>query len=186
MTQPHKLYFLHAVTPLHVGVEDTLGGVDLPTMKERHTGYPLVPGSSVKGVLRAELEPPPDANRKGFLAAFGPESTWSNLVWAACEEVIRSGWLTPAQSANAATAVPPAGMLNGPVAISMPMSRELSAVWANPDFIQSAFVVLVKLSAPAPEQVRARKLRAGPFRTRTPIRFGVDGSETMPSRLAAS
>lgn len=75
MTQPHKLYFLHAVTPLHVGVEDTLGGVDLPTMKERHTGYPLVPGSSVKGVLRADLEPPPDADRKGFLAAFGPEST---------------------------------------------------------------------------------------------------------------
>src|SRR5687768_15092850 len=93
--------------------------------------------------------------------AFGPERMVSNLSCAACEEAMRSGWLVPAHSANAATAVPPAGMLNGPAAIRRPMSRELSAVWANPDFIQSAFVVLVKLSAPAPEQVRARKLRVG-------------------------
>jgi len=75
MSQPHQLYFLHAVTPLHVGVEDTLGGVDLPTMKERHTGYPLVPGSSIKGVLRAEVEPPAGDDRKDFFAAFGPPST---------------------------------------------------------------------------------------------------------------
>lgn len=74
MTQPHQLFFLHAVTPLHVGVEDTLGGVDLPTMKERHTGYPLVPGSSIKGVLRTEVESAPGISRMERLAAFGPET----------------------------------------------------------------------------------------------------------------
>lgn len=77
MTQPHQLYLLHAVTPLHVGVEDSLGGVDLPTMKERHTGYPLVPGSSVKGVVRAEVEPSTAGQRMEFMAAFGPPSTES-------------------------------------------------------------------------------------------------------------
>ena len=77
MTQPHQLYLLHAVTPLHVGVEDSLGGVDLPTMKERHTGYPLVPGSSIKGVVRAELEPSATSQRMEFMAAFGPSSTES-------------------------------------------------------------------------------------------------------------
>jgi CRISPR-associated protein Cmr4 len=74
MRQPHQLYLLHAVTPLHVGVEDSLGGVDLPTMKERHTGYPLVPGSSIKGVVRAEIEPSAAGQRMEFMAAFGPPS----------------------------------------------------------------------------------------------------------------
>jgi CRISPR-associated protein Cmr4 len=77
MSQPHQLYLLHAVTPLHVGIEDSLGGVDLPTMKERHTGYPLVPGSSVKGVLRTEAAPQFKTRPEEGLAAFGPDSTAS-------------------------------------------------------------------------------------------------------------
>ncbi len=74
MRQPHQLYLLHAVTPLHVGVEDSLGGIDLPTMKERHTRFPLVPGSSVKGVLRAAAEPLVATQRMEVMAAFGPTS----------------------------------------------------------------------------------------------------------------
>lgn len=74
MSQPHQLYVLHAVTPLHVGVEDSLGGIDLPTMKERHTGYPLVPGSAVKGVLRAEATEDIKTKPQEAMAAFGPDS----------------------------------------------------------------------------------------------------------------
>jgi len=77
MNGHHQLYLLHALTPLHLGVDDALGAVDLPTQRERHTGYPLVPGSSVKGVLReaAELDTKTNGGKKDsekVLAAFGP------------------------------------------------------------------------------------------------------------------
>ncbi len=47
---------LYAETPLHPGTGQALGAVDLPVQRERHTGYPLIPGSSIKGVLRAAAE----------------------------------------------------------------------------------------------------------------------------------
>lgn len=48
------LFFLHALTSLHPGSGTALGVVDLPVQRERHTGWPIVPGSSLKGVLRDE------------------------------------------------------------------------------------------------------------------------------------
>lgn len=42
-------------TPLHCGAESGAGYVDLPVQRERHTSYPVVPGSTIKGVLRDEL-----------------------------------------------------------------------------------------------------------------------------------
>lgn len=46
---------LHVVTPLHVGVGQGIGGVDLPIARERATGLPYIPGSTLKGCLRASL-----------------------------------------------------------------------------------------------------------------------------------
>jgi CRISPR-associated protein Cmr4 len=46
------LLYLHALTPLHPGSGTALGVVDLPVQRERHTDWPVIPGSSVKGVLR--------------------------------------------------------------------------------------------------------------------------------------
>jgi CRISPR-associated protein Cmr4 len=46
-----KIYWLHALTPLHVGAGTGLGFIDLPVMREKVTGWPLVPGSALKGVL---------------------------------------------------------------------------------------------------------------------------------------
>jgi CRISPR-associated protein Cmr4 len=51
MTEP-KSYFLFTHTPLHVGAGQSVGYVDLPIQREPHTKIPLVPGSSLKGVLR--------------------------------------------------------------------------------------------------------------------------------------
>jgi len=48
------LLFIHAVTGLHPGSGTALGTVDLPIQRERHTGWPVIPGSSLKGVLRDE------------------------------------------------------------------------------------------------------------------------------------
>lgn len=46
------LLFLHAQTSLHPGSGTALGVVDLPVQRERHTQWPLIPGSALKGVLR--------------------------------------------------------------------------------------------------------------------------------------
>ncbi|HEX7185877.1 MAG TPA: type III-B CRISPR module RAMP protein Cmr4 [Thermoanaerobaculia bacterium] len=46
---------LYTETPLHCGAEGGTGYVDLPIQRERHTHYPVIPGSTVKGVLRDEL-----------------------------------------------------------------------------------------------------------------------------------
>jgi len=46
-----KIYWLHALTPLHVGSGRGIGFIDLPIMREKVTNWPLVPGSAVKGVL---------------------------------------------------------------------------------------------------------------------------------------
>jgi CRISPR-associated protein Cmr4 len=46
------LLFLHAQTALHPGSATALGVVDLPVQRERHTQWPVIPGSSLKGVLR--------------------------------------------------------------------------------------------------------------------------------------
>jgi CRISPR-associated protein Cmr4 len=39
-------------TPLHVGAGASLGAIDMPIQRERHTQIPIIPGSSLKGVLR--------------------------------------------------------------------------------------------------------------------------------------
>ncbi len=59
-----KAFFVQALTPVHPGTgQDTSGTVDLPVARERATGYPVIPASSLKGVLRngRGLEPADDS-----------------------------------------------------------------------------------------------------------------------------
>lgn len=42
---------LFARTPVHVGAGNSVGAVDSPVQRERHTRIPIIPGSSLKGVL---------------------------------------------------------------------------------------------------------------------------------------
>lgn len=46
------LLFIHALTPMHPGSGTSMGVVDLPIQRERHTGWPVIPGSALKGILR--------------------------------------------------------------------------------------------------------------------------------------
>lgn len=43
---------LHALTSMHPGSGSALDTIDLPVQRERHTSWPVVSGSAVKGVLR--------------------------------------------------------------------------------------------------------------------------------------
>lgn len=47
-----KTLYLFTRTPLHVGAGSSVGAIDQPIQRERHTGFPVIPGSSLKGVLR--------------------------------------------------------------------------------------------------------------------------------------
>lgn len=46
-----KLLYLFTRTPLHIGAGSSVGAIDQPIQRERHTGHPIIPGSSIKGVL---------------------------------------------------------------------------------------------------------------------------------------
>jgi CRISPR-associated protein Cmr4 len=47
-----RAYLIHALSPLHAGTGQAADIIDLPIARMRSTGTPIVPGSSVKGVLR--------------------------------------------------------------------------------------------------------------------------------------
>lgn len=73
-----RSYLLHALSPLHAGTGQVAGVVDLPIVRMRSTGIPIVPGSSIKGVLRdargTDGRAVAAAEREDLLAVFGPDT----------------------------------------------------------------------------------------------------------------
>jgi len=47
-----KVVIYRALTPLHPGAGSSLSYVDLPIQRERHTNFPMMAGSGIKGVIR--------------------------------------------------------------------------------------------------------------------------------------
>jgi CRISPR-associated protein Cmr4 len=72
MSQTSALLWVHALSPLRFGTDEGLGAINLPTLREAHTQHPLVPGSSLKGVLRGHFMGRSDLNRD-VAWLFGPE-----------------------------------------------------------------------------------------------------------------
>lgn len=66
-----RMILVHGLTPIHCGTGQSIGAIDLPIARERPTNIPLIPGSSLKGVLRAagEVE-----NGSLHEAVFGPDT----------------------------------------------------------------------------------------------------------------
>ncbi|WP_428937273.1 type III-B CRISPR module RAMP protein Cmr4 [Fontivita pretiosa] len=71
--QAAALLFVHAQTGLHPGSGTALGTVDLPIQRERHTQWPVIPGSTLKGILRDACRRS-GGNNVDLFAAFGPET----------------------------------------------------------------------------------------------------------------
>jgi CRISPR-associated protein Cmr4 len=102
---PLKPYFLFTHTPLHVGSGKSVGYVDQPIQRETHTRIPIVPGSSLKGVLRDRFKSDPDvdwlfgkesAEHAGALLvsearvlAFPVRSAKGCFAWITCPLVLR-------------------------------------------------------------------------------------------------
>lgn len=51
-----KPFFIVCETPLHCGSGNDIGIVDLPIQRERHTDFPKIEGSSLKGGIREAFE----------------------------------------------------------------------------------------------------------------------------------
>lgn len=68
-----KVFHLHALSALHVGIGQAVGVVDLPIMRARASNLPIVPGSALKGVLRDEFDGQPAQQR-----LFGPQEIKDN------------------------------------------------------------------------------------------------------------
>jgi len=75
-----QTYLLHALSPLHAGTGHAADVIDLPIARMKATGIPIVPGSSVKGVLRdARANIPADKRNNDnawddkVFATFGPD-----------------------------------------------------------------------------------------------------------------
>ena len=49
--QKSKILYLFTRTPLHVGAGASVGAIDQPIQRERHTGFPIIPASSLKGTF---------------------------------------------------------------------------------------------------------------------------------------
>lgn len=66
------ILWLYVETPLHAGVGHGLGDIDLPLQRERHTGFPYVQASGVKGAIRAHSAEKLAASEVEVL--FGPDT----------------------------------------------------------------------------------------------------------------
>ncbi|ADC64030.1 type III-B CRISPR module RAMP protein Cmr4 [Allochromatium vinosum] len=70
-----RLFHLHTLSALHCGTGQSVGVVDLPIARARATQLPIVPGSSLRGVLRQEIGAR-DADLERAL--FGPRTVKDN------------------------------------------------------------------------------------------------------------
>ena len=112
-----QILSLYAETSLHPGSGSSTGVVNLPVQRERHTSFPIIPPTGVKGTLRQQAEllwretdgkllptvaalfGPPTAAEEGLhagaiafgegrLIAFPVRSSSQVFVWVTCALVI--------------------------------------------------------------------------------------------------
>lgn len=74
MSHKQALVLFQTITPLHVGCGQDVGVVDLPVIRERTTSYPYVPGSGIRGAIRARFEGADPADPDLTQELFGPDA----------------------------------------------------------------------------------------------------------------
>ncbi len=75
--QKHLLT-LYTRTPLHIGCGTSVDVVDLPIMRERITGFPVIPSTSLKGVLRQSARDFADLTDDQTRTLFGEDRPLNN------------------------------------------------------------------------------------------------------------
>lgn len=67
-----RLTFVHALSPLHAGIGQGAGVIDLPIAREKATNLPYLPGSSLKGALRTRAFHGDE--KEVYTRIFGPDT----------------------------------------------------------------------------------------------------------------
>ena len=62
-----RILYLFTRTPLHVGAGASVGAIDQPIQRERHTGFPIIPASSLKGTFADQWDANLTQGDKQFL-----------------------------------------------------------------------------------------------------------------------
>lgn len=78
MFEKHAAVFLYAVSPVHLGAGQSVGIIDNPIQRERHTGHPSFSGSGLKGAVRHSFEVL-GGSREHIDRLFGPDPGTSDL-----------------------------------------------------------------------------------------------------------
>lgn len=78
MFKKAKPFFIKVISPLHAGSGQELGIVDMPIQRERHTDFPKIEGSGLKGSIREVFRENIGKNKitkDSINLAFGPDGS---------------------------------------------------------------------------------------------------------------
>lgn len=95
-----RVLYLFTRTPLHVGAGSSVGAIDQPIQRERHTGFPLIPASSLKGSF-ADQWPAPFLDARNQRSRVRTQQNDGNTSLAEASE---AAWLFGSDVAAAASA----------------------------------------------------------------------------------
>ncbi|TVR58906.1 MAG: type III-B CRISPR module RAMP protein Cmr4 [Candidatus Competibacteraceae bacterium] len=87
MFQAQQALFIYCVSPVHMGAGTAIGLIDNPIQRERHTEYPMVAGSGLKGAVRhhfwSQLDDGSRKDKANLLnRLFGPDTNASDFAGA--------------------------------------------------------------------------------------------------------
>lgn len=74
MFQENRIVFLYCISPVHMGTDTAVGGlIDNPIQREKHTDYPVMAGSGIKGAIRHDYWAQGGSDNQLLKRIFGPE-----------------------------------------------------------------------------------------------------------------
>ncbi len=85
-----RILYLFTRTPLHVGAGSSVGAIDQPIIRERHTGFPVIPASSLKGTFADAWEANLAQDDKKYLRVTAKKNEKDQFV---PDEVKDAAWL---------------------------------------------------------------------------------------------
>ena len=88
-----KLLYIFTRTPLHVGAGASVGAIDLPIARERHTSFPIIPASSLKGSFVDLWDANLEQGGKKFLRVTSKTAKKDEQEEEVVDEVLAAAWL---------------------------------------------------------------------------------------------
>lgn len=72
----HSICSFYAISPIHAGSGSSLAAIDLPIQRERHTNWPHIQASAVKGAMRAHYRNFSNDNNINYIFGGDSQDDW--------------------------------------------------------------------------------------------------------------